>query len=122
MFGVKDGFDIVIGNPPYVNIANIKDELYRTSLKENFKVSKNKSDLYSFFFEKGKKILKEKGILSYIVSNSWLGTDSFSLLRQYFIDETKLLYLVKCNNDVFDAQVTQFRPICRNGGPGRLLS
>ncbi|MGB3198753.1 MAG: N-6 DNA methylase, partial [Saprospiraceae bacterium] len=106
MFGVKDGFDIVIGNPPYVNIANIKDELYRTSLKENFKVSKNKSDLYSFFFEKVKKILKEKGILSYIVSNSWLGTDSFSLLRQYFIDETKLLYLVKCNNDVFDAQVT----------------
>lgn len=106
MFGVKDGFDIVIGNPPYVNIANIKDENYRLSLKSIYKVAKNKSDLYSFFFEKGASLLKSKGVLSYIVSNSWLGTDSFSLLRKFFIEETNLQYLVKCNNDVFDAQVT----------------
>lgn len=106
MFGVKDGFDIVIGNPPYVNIANIKDEAYRNSLRINYRVSKNKSDLYSFFFEKGTSLIKSKGILSFIVSNSWLGTDSFSLLRKLFIEETKLLYLVKCDNDVFEAQVT----------------
>ena len=106
MFGVKDGFDIVIGNPPYVNIANIKDENYREKLKTLYKVAKNKSDLYSFFFEKGNSLLKSKGVLSFIVSNSRLGTDSFSSLRKYFIDETQIIYLVKCKNDVFDAQVT----------------
>ena len=106
MFDKTDGFDVVIGNPPYVNIANINNDEYRTYLKNNYKVIKNKSDLYSVFFEKGKLLLNKNGILSFIVSNSWLGTESFSLLREFFINETKLLYLVKCNNSVFDAQVT----------------
>lgn len=100
------GFDIVIGNPPYVNIANLKDDVYREYLKTEFKVSKNKTDLYAFFLEKGKNLLKEKATLTFIIPNSWLGTESFSLLRKMFIEETKLNYVVKCPSDVFDAAVT----------------
>ena len=47
----KEGFDIVIGNPPYVNFANIKSAEYRTVLKEKFYSTKNKCDLYAFFIE-----------------------------------------------------------------------
>lgn len=106
MFGIKDGFDVVIGNPPYVNLANIHDNLFREYLKLNYNVAKNKSDLYSFFFEKGNTILKKNGVLTFIVSNSWLGTDSFSLFRKYLLDNTQIRLLVKCHNDVFDASVT----------------
>lgn len=100
------GFDIVIGNPPYVNIANIKDSEYRDLLKTEFKVFKNKTDLYAFFLERGKDLLKPNGTLTFIVSNSWLGTDSFSLLRKMLIEETKINYIVKCPNNVFNAAVT----------------
>ena len=83
------GFDVVIGNPPYVNIANISHEEYRNYLRKSFKVAKNKSDLYSFFVEKSVNILNENGLLGFIISNSWLGTDSFSEFRKFLIFETK---------------------------------
>lgn len=95
------GFDIVIGNPPYVNIANIDDIDYRNWLKKNYETSKNKSDLYSFFVEKSINILKQNGLLGVIISNSWLGTDSFSEFRKFLLTESKLLELVKLPNTVF---------------------
>lgn len=102
----KGGFDLVIGNPPYINIANIKDTYIRDFLKTNFEVARNKSDLYSFFTEKGQRILKNNGILYFIVSNSWLGTDSFLNFRKFLVNKTKMIDLVKCKGDVFDATVT----------------
>jgi len=99
----KNGsFDIVIGNPPYVNIANISNEEYRIYLRNSFKVAKNKSDLYSFFVEKSVNLLRENGLLGFIISNSWLGTDSFSEFRKFLITETRVLELVKLPNTVFE--------------------
>jgi hypothetical protein len=106
MYGIRDGFDIVIGNPPYVNIANIVDSKLRNYLKNNFTVAKNKSDLYSFFIEKSNQILKNKGVLYFIISNSWMGTNSFTELRKFLLKNTKVLELVQCHNNVFDAAVT----------------
>lgn len=78
----KEGFDIVIGNPPYVNFANIKSAEYRTILKEKFYSTKNKCDLYAFFIEFGFDILNDSGIITYIVPHTWKATDSFSRLRE----------------------------------------
>ena len=78
----KEGFDIVIGNPPYVNFANIKSAEYRTVLKEKFYSTKNKCDLYAFFIEFGFDILNRNGIITYIVPHTWKATDSFSKLRE----------------------------------------
>jgi hypothetical protein len=102
----KGGFDVVIGNPPYINIANIKDSSIREFLKKHYEVARNKSDLYSFFTEKGQRILKNNGILYFIVSNSWLGIDSFMNFRKFLVQKTKVMDLVKCKGDVFDATVT----------------
>lgn len=102
----KGGFDIVIGNPPYVNIANIKDGVIRTFLKTKYQVARNKSDLYSFFTEKGFRICRKNATLYFIVSNSWLGIDSFLNFRKFLIENTKIIDLVKCNGNVFDATVT----------------
>jgi len=103
----NEGFDVIIGNPPYVNLANIKDSSFREWLKKEFKTAKNKSDLYSFFTEKAISLLKPKGKMGFIFSNSWLGTDSFSKFREFLINETKVLKLVKLPPGVFnDATVT----------------
>lgn len=103
----ESGFDIIIGNPPYVNLANINSAKERNYYKNEFESAKNKSDLYSFFTEKALNLLKPNGILGFIVSNSWLGTDSFSKFRKYLIDNSAVYELVKLPNDVFkDATVT----------------
>ena len=98
----KGGFDIVIGNPPYINIANLTDDGIRKFYQRNYKTVRNKSDLYSIFTEHAHSILKRSGICSYIFSNSWLGTDSFSLFRRFLIEETKVLKLVDLPNKVFE--------------------
>jgi hypothetical protein len=100
-------FDVVIGNPPYVNIANISETNVRKYLQSNYKTVKNKSDLYSIFTEKGRGLLKENGLLSFIFSNSWLGTDSFSKFRKFLVEENSVLKLVELPAGVFeDAIVT----------------
>ncbi len=103
----NSGFDIVIGNPPYVNIANIQDKKERKFYQKNYVTVKNKSDLYNIFVEKSYYLLKKNGLLSFIFPNSWLGTDSFSEFRKFLINKTKVIELVKLPPDVFkDAVVT----------------
>lgn len=103
----KGGFDVVIGNPPYVNMVNILDENQRKYFQKNYKTVKNKSDLYSIFTEKASILLKEDGLFGFIFPNSWLGTDSFSSFRQFLSTEVKVTKLVKLPADVFtDATVT----------------
>jgi len=94
------GFDIVIGNPPYVNIEKIDQ-----SIKDNvskFKTAYQKYDLYVLFYEVALNLLKEKGILSFITSNKFLSQGYGLKLRQEF-----LLYridqIVNFNYDIFES-------------------
>ena len=101
----KEGFDIVIGNPPYVNFANIKSAEYRTILKEKFYSTKNKCDLYAFFIEFGFNILNDNGIITYIVPHTWKATDSFSKLREILFKRHSVKQIVNLDMGVFDAIV-----------------
>ena len=101
----KEGFDIVIGNPPYVNFANIKSAEYRTILKEKFYSTKNKCDLYAFFIEFGFDILNDSGIITYIVPHTWKATDSFSKLREILFKRHSVKQIVNLDMGVFDAIV-----------------
>jgi hypothetical protein len=101
------GFDVVIGNPPYVNMVNIEDEKIRAYLQRKYKTATNKVDLYSLFTERCVSLLKKNGIQGYIFSNSWLGTQSFIAFREMLVKETKVMQLVKLPPKVFqDATVT----------------
>ena len=86
----EGGFDIVVGNPPYVR-ADYQDDEYQEQRKflkesENYETLYEKWDLYVAFIEKGLKILKKGGYLSYIISNSY-NTSKFSLKSKKFIDD-----------------------------------
>lgn len=105
MFGIKDGFDVVIGNPPYVNVANIRPDSYRKQLQEIFYSARNKADLYSFFIENGFKLLKQSGIQSYIVPHTWKATDSFKNLREIIFTKHRMIKIVNQKMGVFDAVV-----------------
>ena len=103
----KGGFDVVIGNPPYVNMANIQNEQERKFYQNNYSTVKNKCDLYSIFTEKAKSLLKDNGLLGFIFPNSWMGTESFSKFRDFLSKEVKVYQLVELPPGVFeDAIVT----------------
>ncbi len=104
---MKDGgFDVVIGNPPYVNIFNIKDP-DRSYFQSNYTTATNKSDLYAFFIDRVlTKLLKNDGRLGFIISNTWTSIQSFENLRRMILENTIVERIVPLELGVFsDATV-----------------
>ena len=104
---IRDGgFHAIVGNPPYVNLANLPDQKYRDSLMSRFETAFNKVDLYSCFIERSLTQLRSNGRLGYIVSNSWQATQSFIKLRKFLLERFTIEQLVEASPDAFkDASV-----------------
>ena len=93
MFGVTDGFDIVIGNPPYVRQEKIKPIKLHLE-KQNYNVYTSTADLYVYFYEKGHQLLKDTGILSFISSNKWMRAKYGENLREFLKNNTAVLKII----------------------------
>lgn len=87
------GFDIVIGNPPYVQLQKMGSE---TDILEavGFKTFVRTGDIYCLFYELGINLLKNGGLISYITSNSWLKTKYGTSLRQFLIEKSNPVKLL----------------------------
>lgn len=94
MFGVKDGFDIVIGNPPYVQLQKDGGKLANLYKAIKYDTFERTGDIYSLFYEKGVQLLKPKGILCYITSNKWMRANYGASTRQFFVEKTHPLLLI----------------------------
>lgn len=80
----RGGFDVVIGNPPYVRMEHLKP--IKPYLAEHYVVADDRTDLYAYFFEKGVQILKPGGRLGYISSSTFFKTGSGENLRTFLGD------------------------------------
>jgi len=102
----RGGFDVVIGNPPYVNVENIsvKDKEY---YKKNFQSFFKRSDLFSLFVEQGLiRLAKPEGQVSFIIPSIVLNNLSYQLLRDLFLDYNWLREVSYVGGNVFsDATV-----------------
>ncbi|MFM6097128.1 MAG: Eco57I restriction-modification methylase domain-containing protein, partial [Dolichospermum sp.] len=78
------GFDVVIGNPPYIRQEVIKNQ--KPYLQTNFITYSGTADLYVFFVEKGFNILKAKGHFCYIMPNKWMQAGYGKALRTYILE------------------------------------
>ncbi len=76
------GFDIVIGNPPYVRQEMLSQES-KIFFKNSYQTYHSLADLYIFFIEKGINLLKENGRFSFIFPNKWLKSNYGKPLRQW---------------------------------------
>ncbi|MEK7540697.1 MAG: N-6 DNA methylase [Patescibacteria group bacterium] len=85
----QGGFDVVIGNPPYIQSRNLNDE-ERHFYWEKYLTDTNHSDIYSFFIEKAINILKNEAFLGFIIPNTWLQTPSFVSLRAKIFNDCAL--------------------------------
>jgi len=93
MFGIKDGFDIVIGNPPYVRVDDLNTE-FKDIFKQEYSYAKGKYDLYFLFFELGRKLKSESGVLSYITPNKWTAADSAYTMREEFLRKRQIFEIL----------------------------
>src|SRR5690606_14832964 len=90
----QGGFDVMIGNPPYIQLAKMKDviDVYQGAGFETFART---GDIYCLFYEKGIDLLKKnEGVLSYITSNSWMKTKYGESLRKFFVEKTNPIKLL----------------------------
>ena len=98
----KGGFDVVIGNPPYVRPHYLKDDV-KQYLWNTFQTYEKKADLYVCFIEKALQIVKHSGLTSFIVSDGWLRLDSFEELRRHILQYSIVLQILDFTNDVFES-------------------
>jgi len=94
MFGVKDGFDIVIGNPPYVPLQNNGGALAQKYEKQEYKTFARTGDEYCLFYERGWQLLKEGGHLCFITSNKWMRAGYGEKTRAFFAKNTNPILLI----------------------------
>lgn len=107
MFGISDGFDIVIGNPPYVQLQKAtgekgldkKGKPYDIKLGDlyedkDFETFTKTGDIYCLFYEQGWKLLKDGGIVCLITSNKWMRAGYGEKLRNFFATKSNPQILI----------------------------
>ena len=90
----KGGFDIVIGNPPYVQLQKNGGKLAELYEKEGFKTFARTGDIYCLFYEKAYQLLKQGGICNFITSNKWMRAGYGQATRKFFLEHTNPLILI----------------------------
>lgn len=109
MFGVTEGFDIVVGNPPYVGMkghAELFEAVKHSSIGKRF--FSGKMDYLYFFFHLGLDLLKHKGVLSLITTNYWPTASYAKKLVEDLRDRSNVLKIVNFNEvQIFDSAAGQ---------------
>ena len=101
----KGGFDVVIGNPPYVRPRSF-NENQRDFINRNYFCAENQFDLYHVFIEKSEELRNSKGIVSMILPNAFLANENSIKLREFILKNCKINKIIDCNQEVFiDASV-----------------
>lgn len=105
MFGVKDGFKIIIGNPPYVLLQGKNKSPYLDYFKKIYTVAKYKIDLYHLFIEKSIRSLANEGICSLITPSNFTTNNYCLELRKFMLEQSSILEIIYYDENVFNANV-----------------
>ena len=111
VFRDNGGFDIVIGNPPYIQLQTKIDENTGEKLGDQFaelgfQTFAKTGDIYCLFYEKGYQLLSPSGVLTYITSNKWMRAGYGEKLRSFFAEKTNPLRLIDFGKQKIFASVT----------------
>ena len=90
----KNGFDVVIGNPPYIQLQNNGGELANLYEDCRFKTFAKTGDIYCLFYERGWQLLRQQGHLCFITSNKWMRAGYGDKTRGFFAKHTNPKYLI----------------------------
>ena len=103
MFYIDRKFDIVIANPPYIQLQKEEGRLGKKYEKQGYDSFAKTGDIYALFYERGISLLKEKGILTFITSNKWMMAKYGDKLRKFLVDKTSPTFIIDLGKGVFDS-------------------
>ncbi|WP_157970224.1 type IIG restriction enzyme/methyltransferase, partial [Albibacterium indicum] len=96
------GFDAIIGNPPYIQLQKMGLESDALQ-KVGYETFAKTGDIYSLFYELGHRLLKDRGLLTFITSNKWMRAAYGESLRRFFVENTDPQILIDFGGaQVFD--------------------
>ena len=114
--GTFEGFDVIIGNPPYINLEKLKVDssiyasMHRIDEKgitqKTYQTHDSQGDLYTLFIERGLHLLRNGGHLSYIVPNKWEKVKYGRPLRELFLNKNLYQLIDFGNNQIFEDATT----------------
>ena len=121
--GVFQGFDVIIGNPPYISLEKLSEnvkayaKMYRTDEEKNkdvptYSTLVSRGDIYSLFVERGLHLLKKNGLLAYILPNKWMKVGYGKPLRKLFL-ESNLTEVIDFGDNQIFADATTYTCIIR---------
>ncbi|WHY95410.1 Eco57I restriction-modification methylase domain-containing protein [Peribacillus simplex] len=103
IFQVESGFDIVIGNPPYLEISNSAINDY---YKKNYnQVLSGHYDLYLFFFKKAVDLCNDKGTIAYITPHTFLHYPQYINLRKWLYENSNIIEITSRISGIFESAV-----------------
>jgi len=118
VFAGNAGFDIVLANPPYVRMEQIKKidkEAYAASFLE---VSAPRADLLVYFYARALQLLREGGQLAFITSNSFARRSYGKKVQQHLADELAITTVIDFGEaQIFDATVEAYLLVASKGKP-----
>ena len=96
MFGINNGFDIVIGNPPYLRVQGLRENYQKESkyYEKKYKSATGRFDFYVLFMECGFNMLTTNGVLSYIIPHKFINSDFGIGIRKLIYETNAMQYLV----------------------------
>ncbi|MCX7998646.1 MAG: Eco57I restriction-modification methylase domain-containing protein, partial [Leptospiraceae bacterium] len=97
----EGGFDVIIGNPPYVMLQNLSTKKIFSYALQKFSSARYKIDTYQLFIEKAISLLKNSGVLGLITPNTYLKNIHSEPLRQFILERTSILQIVLFQHSVF---------------------
>ena len=108
----KDGFDVVIGNPPYVQIQKFSGQQVQKEWEnQKYETFAKTGDIYCLFYEKGYRLLRKQGVLAFITSNKWMRAAYGEKLRRFFLNQTAIIQIIDFGDSPIFSEATTYTNI-----------
>lgn len=98
----KDFFDLIIGNPPYLENRKLNKYYDKEILKKKYCTAVGRFDIYSLFVESSISLLKKGGCLSFILPGNLLSNNNFFSIRKFILDNTSIMRIINLGEGIFE--------------------
>jgi type I restriction-modification system DNA methylase subunit len=119
----KGGFDVIIGNPPYVRVQTIKDNIEKESneLERIYKSATRRYDLFVLFMEKSKTLINDKGVASYILPHKFLVADFGHAIREFLLENLFINEIIHFGHEIVFQEASTYTCIIQMSNNNKFL-